>query len=133
MPYIVCSGRNWYENRNCKYERTIIFAKGFIGMMKKYMKLRLALFLLIILMVFVTDDMHQRELSSVASAHKMMNEGRYTEALEIFELYLRHSSLYFVINDLVNGKSSFCSYDVVTDASETCRSCIWGKEVDKSN
>ena len=102
-------------------------------MMKKYMKLRLALFLLIILMVFVTDDMHQRELSSVASAHKMMNEGRCTEALEIFELYLRHSSLYFVINDLVNGKSSFCSYDVVTDASETCRSCIWGKEVDKSN
>lgn len=87
----------------------------------------IALGIILFLALCVTDGVHQKELADVALAQEQAMEGCQAEALQVFEQYLRHGELYFLLSDFVNGKDSPYSRNTVLQYAAYCRECIDGK------
>lgn len=85
-------------------------------------KVRIIVFAIAFVMLCIADSRNQMAYAKVNEASVLMDEGKYDRALIILEEYKAgHSSLYFWIQDKVNGSSSQYSIGQVENAIATCK------------
>ena len=73
----------------------------------------------------VLDTRLQNQYGEVRSAHMMMDDGRYKDAIAIFEDYVESHSLFFwKMERFVNGADSEVGYNKVSEAIAVCKKSI---------
>lgn len=73
----------------------------------------------------VLDTQLQNQYGELRSAYLMMDDGRYIDAIIIFEEYMgSHSSLFWKMERFVNGDDSEVGYNKVSEAIAVCRKSI---------
>ena len=70
----------------------------------------------------VLDTRLQSQYGELSSAYSMMDDGRYIDAMIIFEEYMgSHSPLFWEMERFVNGDDSDVGFNKVSEAIEICR------------
>lgn len=73
----------------------------------------------------VLDTRLQSQYGELSSAYSMMDDGRYIDAMIIFEEYMgSHSPLFWEMERFVNGDDSDVGFNKVSEAIEVCRKGI---------
>lgn len=73
----------------------------------------------------VLDTRLQNQYEEIRSAYLMMDDGRYKDAIAIFDDYVEnHSSFFWKMERFVNGADSEVGYNKVSEAIEVYKKSI---------
>lgn len=86
-------------------------------------KISIAVFAFALVVILSLDTWQQERFGEVDKAYYLMSQGKYDEAVQLFEDYLSvESSVYWAGIERVNGKyADYCTRENVEEALKQCR------------